>query len=105
MRSRKASASCSLSALGMSVHAERLAEEGHRVGIDARVHLRAVHAGRILADLAGVLRQPGGAGRQEDPVVGLRHLVHARERERRSEEHTSELQSLMRNSYAVLCLK
>src|SRR3546814_5096861 len=25
--------------------------------------------------------------------------------QRRSEEHTSELQSLMRNSYAVLCLK
>src|SRR3546814_1400948 len=25
--------------------------------------------------------------------------------ERRSEEHTSELQSLMRNSYAVFCLK
>src|SRR3546814_7291040 len=28
-----------------------------------------------------------------------------RERERRSEEHTSELQSLMRISYAVFCLK
>src|SRR3546814_7824772 len=28
-----------------------------------------------------------------------------RDRERRSEEHTSELQSLMRISYAVLCLK
>src|SRR3546814_7769497 len=27
------------------------------------------------------------------------------ERQDRSEEHTSELQSLMRNSYAVLCLK
>src|SRR3546814_8567809 len=27
------------------------------------------------------------------------------ERDRRSEEHTSELQSLMRISYAVLCLK
>src|SRR3546814_9451825 len=27
------------------------------------------------------------------------------EREARSEEHTSELQSLMRNSYAVFCLK
>src|SRR3546814_4352028 len=27
------------------------------------------------------------------------------EREQRSEEHTSELQSLMRNSYAVFCLK
>src|SRR3546814_3950617 len=28
-----------------------------------------------------------------------------RSNSRRSEEHTSELQSLMRNSYAVLCLK
>src|SRR3546814_6971852 len=31
--------------------------------------------------------------------------VHARRRGRRSEEHTSELQSLMRNSYAVYHLK
>src|SRR3546814_5825368 len=30
---------------------------------------------------------------------------HAEERRRRSEEHTSELQSLMRLSYAVFCLK
>src|SRR3546814_6350632 len=29
----------------------------------------------------------------------------AAQRQRRSEEHTSELQSLMRTSYAVLCLK
>src|SRR3546814_3414505 len=37
-----------------------------------------------------------------------RDLVHratARPRQRRSEEHTSELQSLMRISYAVFCLK
>src|SRR3546814_4704536 len=32
-------------------------------------------------------------------------LVHARRRAARSEEHTSELQSLMRISYAVFCLK
>src|SRR3546814_8314328 len=34
-------------------------------------------------------------------------IVHARRRsgQLRSEEHTSELQSLMRNSYAVFCLK
>src|SRR3546814_5189551 len=32
-------------------------------------------------------------------------LVKARREQIRSEEHTSELQSLMRNSYAVFCLK
>src|SRR3546814_1493648 len=35
---------------------------------------------------------------QDRPVVELGHDM-------RSEEHTSELQSLMRNSYAVFCLK
>src|SRR3546814_7559855 len=34
-------------------------------------------------------------------VIGLRHYDFGR----RSEEHTSELQSLMRISYAVFCLK
>src|SRR3546814_5396556 len=33
-----------------------------------------------------------------------RHIPHGA-RSRRSEEHTSELPSLMRNSYAVFCLK
>src|SRR3546814_17854231 len=33
------------------------------------------------------------------------HLVRRREGAQRSEEHTSELQSLMRISYAVFCLK
>src|SRR3546814_2562525 len=35
----------------------------------------------------------------------LRQLLAKPRRERRSEEHTSELQSLMRISYAVICLK
>src|SRR3546814_4172289 len=35
----------------------------------------------------------------------LRDLLVARHGEARSEEHTSELQSLMRISYAVFCLK
>src|SRR3546814_8497463 len=42
-------------------------------------------------------------------AVDFRHLARARlaqaENVRRSEEHTSELQSLMRISYAVFCLK
>src|SRR3546814_7823373 len=41
-----------------------------------------------------------------EPVGMKLDLGHARLRpERRSEEHTSELQSLMRISYAVFCLK
>src|SRR3546814_5251198 len=35
----------------------------------------------------------------------LRRLGNCEAREERSEAHTSELQSLMRNSYAVFCLK
>src|SRR3546814_4496933 len=54
------------------------------------------------------------AGRRRDPFVGqaqsvllaFRHLARRTLRFRsRSEEHTSELQSLMRISYAVFCLK
>src|SRR3546814_6533426 len=38
-------------------------------------------------------------------AVGPRQLRAAHDRRIRSEEHTSELQSLMRISYAVFCLK
>src|SRR3546814_1887195 len=46
-----------------------------------------------------LLGVPGALG---DPVD---HLLFHRTRLQRSEEHTSELQSLMRISYAVFCLK
>src|SRR3546814_4076805 len=39
------------------------------------------------------------------PLVGETLIVSPRLTNRRSEEHTSELQSLMRISYAVFCLK
>src|SRR3546814_10468218 len=55
------------------------------------------------------------AGASDDPRVGRVNTVNIgvdiaavglhRRRDRRSEEHTSELQSLMRISYAVFCLK
>src|SRR3546814_2873908 len=48
------------------------------------------------------------AGRRFDDVADQDHHRGRRERvhvDRRSEEHTSELQSLMRISYAVFCLK
>src|SRR3546814_9159835 len=42
---------------------------------------------------------------QFDGLVGRAAAIAFRFRLLRSEEHTSELQSLMRNSYAVFCLK
>src|SRR3546814_8101946 len=53
-----------------------------------------------------VARRRIGAAR--DPRVGgsaSRRVIPGRARHPRSEEHTSELQSLMRISYAVFCLK
>src|SRR3546814_1249138 len=42
---------------------------------------------------------------EERPDPGVAAHPGSLARARRSEEHTSELQSLMRNSYAVFCLK
>src|SRR3546814_6610701 len=58
-----------------------------------------------------LFRSTPGSGVTDDPVeivseTGvIRTRAKAEERLRRSEEHTSELQSLMRISYAVFCLK
>src|SRR3546814_5798073 len=54
------------------------------------------------------IRRPSGSSRHrnDDPWNdGLRHRVESLLEAARSEEHTSELQSLMRISYAVFCLK
>src|SRR3546814_2322658 len=64
--------------------------------------------GRLVAP--GALRQLGGHGKYRIVRHGPTALPHLSFPERggrcpRSEEHTSELQSLMRNSYAVFCLK
>src|SRR3546814_6534435 len=58
--------------------------------------LRAADADRAVLDQAVMMR-----GRMVHPLGGEPQL----QRYGRSEEHTSELQSLMRNSYAVFCLK
>src|SRR3546814_1949082 len=100
-----------------------LVDAGHADGAVARVdvgdlagdagrQVRA-HEGRGVADvLDGDVAAKRGGG-----LEGAEHLAevaHARRGQRldrsgrdrvRSEEHTSELQSLMRNSYAVFCLK
>src|SRR3546814_14323290 len=51
----------------------------------------------------GILRAPHP--RRLRPVPGIQAASAAQLESLRSEEHTSELQSLMRTSYAVFCLK
>src|SRR3546814_9579604 len=86
----------------------RLAVDHHCKGLaDARIGQRPFHADRPIAvnpangiepeeavqpRCPGKLEVPGRAAQQN--ALSLR-----------SEEHTSELQSLMRNTYAVFCLK
>src|SRR3546814_5158949 len=50
-------------------------------------------------------RSIGSEALVADIVAGGANAVHMTTRANRSEEHTSELQSLMRISYAVFCLK
>src|SRR3546814_7853522 len=53
----------------------------------------------------GVLDRMAAGLIRHDLAVKGRHDPHFQKVERRSEEHTSELQSLMRISYADFCLK
>src|SRR3546814_3272874 len=89
-----------------------LAEARAEILVD--VEIDAAHPGAGLvarASIEGGLHRVEAAGRQVgelDDLVQQGHQCgirrHADER-RRSEEHTSELQSLMRISYAIFCLK
>src|SRR3546814_11755113 len=53
----------------------------------------------------GRCRRAGGAGADRSAGRGRKRQDRGAFRQLRSEEHTSELQSLMRISYAVFCLK
>src|SRR3546814_9274483 len=71
---------------------------------------RAADAGVIVFDASGQAWRDSAIP-VVVPQVNAKALSHYRERyivaspDRRSEEHTSEIQSLMRTSYAVFCLK
>src|SRR3546814_3403172 len=59
--------------------------------------------GSVMTELTFLARTDIGAEMVASSI--LHEGVHARVDRMRSEEHTSELQSLMRISYAVFCLK
>src|SRR3546814_7381403 len=83
----------------LAVQVDAGATDGHQL----KLMLRRRHAGRPLPDR-----------RRPSPAMNVKYILflhskqytfHFRARLARSEEHTSELQSLMRTSYAVFCLK
>src|SRR3546814_1506500 len=77
----------------------KLAAQGHdRGGLDAAVD-------RGGDALAGLVEQADREMRREAGVEARGIFARDERRGGRSEEHTSELQSLMRISYAVFCLK
>src|SRR3546814_2336932 len=88
---------------GIGNAGERVGAEHPRIGARA-----AVEADRAVIGV-GDHRRIGGVGETrpaEDAALLLGGLAGGEaERGNRSEEHTSELQSLMRSSYAVFCLK
>src|SRR3546814_1566079 len=71
------------------------------VGLALPVRLLAAAACRVAMDAAQTVRKPGVQGAQGQRRDGAQPV----RRKLRSEEHTSELQSLMRISYAVFCLE
>src|SRR3546814_2363138 len=86
---------------GVQPHRERLlgfARLTHLLPGQRNLHVRLPHVAATGPE--GVITAV--VGRTPEIVVCT---IHRRERCPRSEEHTSELQSLMRISYAVFCLK
>src|SRR3546814_9739338 len=84
---------------------------GHGLGRVFHDAPNVVHVGRPGA---GIVLKPGmfftiepmiNGGRPDVKVLDDGWTAVTRDRSLRSEEHTSELQSLMRISYAVFCLK
>src|SRR3546814_1219431 len=86
----------SLPGLDLSLPPFDLLDDAGRRQLEASVDIGFHPAGTTLIE----------AGKDSPHVfIILKGLVHAYQVDDRSEEHTSELQSLMRISYAVFCLK
>src|SRR3546814_10464750 len=82
--------------------------DGHDMLTNAKAHRHPV-GGTTDADFLMPCRRPGAIRRAHESELRVRRIdeagLAAVDQVGRSEEHASELQSLMHNSYAVFCLK
>src|SRR3546814_3006731 len=88
---------------------ERCHDEHHHPRHDREnLLLGGVHLGRVEPELqehGETEQEREHADAQESWRIEVEQAEQVQNVQRRSEEHTSELQSLMRSSYAVFCLK
>src|SRR3546814_7427287 len=96
---------CRVAKIALVVHANIGCELGHELVAQAQPQLGSRKAG-AYAQFGNVLRGEVqfGCG-LEDQLLRQTQIIFRFDPRGRSEEHTSELQSLMRISYAVFCLK
>src|SRR3546814_9181790 len=94
LREENMSLNQSMHALGL-----RLADARKQLGEQAKL------VQQLGLDTVSRLTESSDKLASNASVIANAHDQLARSGDVRSEEHTSELQSLMRNSYAVLCLK
>src|SRR3546814_9692308 len=73
-------------------------EDAYAIGLEAYTYAYPM----VLMEVTRRVSTNAGEGRLHAP---MNHFSHMKTYPDRSEEHTSELQSLMRISYAVFCLK
>src|SRR3546814_14385183 len=95
---------------GLNRKGSRIATPGVVIAERAKREQRIACGADCRAQIHQRLRKIPGARIGRDPVRSSAYISpplrqRDRNREQRSEEHTSELQSLMRISYAVFCLK
>src|SRR3546814_4098367 len=89
------------------LHVRGVGGGGLRCGLNLGLHFRCEVCAAVRADLSKhrAENRQGGRDAAKQPIRIASGTIAAVVAAIRSEEHTSELQSLMRISYAVFCLK
>src|SRR3546814_8029412 len=84
-----------------------VAEPDDRIEVQREISQHRRRLAPVRATIVGRQHHAVGANRNAVLRVGEQHVMQGAcaSASNRSEEHTSELQSLMRHSYAVFCLK
>src|SRR3546814_8531968 len=105
VRASEAFGSRSPAALQRHHHWPKVGDRSNEANFETKMSMTSAYTRRGLLGLFAVVSGAALAGCDRKPADAVGVSGAAGPSSPRSEEHTSELQSLMRNSYAVFCLK